>query len=209
MSSDDLTAIGTIVLALATVALAVVTYLVARSDRRHDSEQRAADRKHDDEQRAADRERDDRLRKEQLDRIEQRELHEQRDRADSEARLVRVTRSGLQVINGQGPNLLVTLSTPNNCPISQVQGSMVEPTGTTIATTPFNIGHSEPELDQIFTYFKFHVKFNPVSGSAEPIMRWTDRHGNLYYQLRQHTMRFSQGTDFGAAYETIASLLRG
>jgi hypothetical protein len=86
---------------------------------------------------------------------------------------------------------------------------MVEPTGTTIATTPFNIGHSEPELDQIFTYFKFHVKFNPVSGSAEPIMRWTDRHGNLYYQLRQHTMRFSQGTDFGAAYETIASLLRG
>jgi hypothetical protein len=202
---DTLTAIGTLILALATVVLAYFTYWIGKQAVKIASE----DRTRDDKRRAEDRKRDDRLRREQLDELELREKIERREREDRDARQIIVIEEGINQINRTGPNRRIILSSPNISPVKQVQGAVVNirpDGGLTIA--PFG-GHTAPTVDTERTYYQFLVDVQDTSGQgAYPITRWVDWHGNLYYQLRHYTMGFPQSTDFGEAASAIDAWIR-
>jgi hypothetical protein len=202
---DTMTAIGTLILALATVVLAYFTYWTGKQAVKIAGE----DRTRDDARRADDRERDDRLRREQLDELERREKIERRDREDRDARQVTVIEEGINQVNRNGPNRRITLSSPNISPIKQVQGAIVNirPDGG-LNITPFG-GHTPPTVDTERTYYQFHVDVQDTSGQgAYPIMRWVDWHGNFYYQLRHYTMRFPPSTNFEEAAPVIYEWIR-
>jgi hypothetical protein len=202
---DTLTAIGTLILALATVVLAYFTYWTGKQAVRIAGE----DRKRDDARRADDRERDDRLRREQLDELERREKIDRRDREDRDARQVTVIEEGINQANRTGPNRRIILSSPNISPVKQVQGAIVtiRPDGG-LNITPFG-GHAPPTVDTERTYYQFHVDVQETSGQgAYPVMRWVDWHGNLYYQFRHYSMRFPPNTDFGEAATVIYGWIR-
>jgi hypothetical protein len=202
---DTLTAIGTLILAAATVVLAYFTYWTGKQAVKIAAE----DRKRDDDRRADDRARDDRLRREQLDEINRREEAERREREDRDARRVTVIEEGVNQVNRSGPNRRIIVSCPNISPIKQVRGAAVgiRPDG------GFNItefgGHAPPDVDAERTRYRFLIDIpDGPREVAYPIMRWVDGRGNLYYQFRQHTMRFSQSTDFGDAASTIDKWIR-
>ena len=195
---DAWTAIGTLTLAAATVGLAVVTARVS-----------AADRGHDDDKRAEDRGRDDRLRQEQLDQLERRERAERTAREDYEARQVLV-----QVEEKDHPgrghdfNRRIILSTPHAYPIKWVDGRIAHHTNAGPGIIPFGHGGDDPYIDDQRIYYPFRAEYPVTAIRPTPIMRFVDWHGNLYYQYRHYTKRFSQNTDWGEALRVIDEWIR-
>jgi hypothetical protein len=192
LNSGDWTAIGTLALAAATVVLARVTVKTSKADREHDDTKRAEDRK-----------RDDDLRQQQLDQLEKREQAECTAREDYEARQVLVTVTEEDhPSQGHHFNRRVTLSAPHSYPIKYVAGSLVVQANNATSTTAFGHGGDEPYIDEQRIYYSFWAEF-PTVGIANPIMKFVDWHGNLFYQYRHYTQRFSQNTDFNQAWQAI------
>lgn len=189
-----LAAIGTFVLAAATVAAVIVTICLARTDRRRD-----------DAKRAADRQRDDELRRQDRQEWERRFDAERRNREDYEARQVLV-RS--EVAKGEGFNTIITASTPRIFPIKQVDAQVVGWSGSTITVLPTGFGRDPPFIKSERQWFRFRAWFPPELHNAGAIVRFTDRHGNLYYQFRHHTRRFGHNTDWINAAQEIDLWLR-
>ena len=198
LNSGDWTAIGTLALAAGTVGLAWVTVQTGKADRRHDDDKRAEDRA-----------RDDRLRKEQLDQLEQREQAERTAREDYEARQVLVAVEEKEH-PGQGHdfNCRITLSTPHAYPIKWVDGSLVLQTNSGLGITSFGHAGDDPYIDENRIYYPFWAAVPQTAFKAAPIMRFVDWHGNLYYQYRHYTKRFSQNTDWGKAAQVIDEWIR-
>jgi hypothetical protein len=198
LTADDWIAAGTIVLAAATTGLAVVTVKVSTADRRHDDEKRGEDRV-----------RDDRLRQEALEQVERREQAERTAREDYEARQVLVTveekvHPGL----GHNYNRRVTLSTPHTYPIKWVDGALIVPLNNGLSIIPFGHGGDEPYIDEQRVYYAFWAEVPATAPKAAPIMRFVDRHGNLYYQYKHYTQRFGQNTSWEQAAPALDQWIR-
>jgi len=198
LDSGDWTAIGTGALAVGTFVLAWVASKTAKADRRHDDAKRAEDRA-----------RDDRLRQEQLDQLERREQAERTAREDYEARQVLVVveekeHPGL----GHDFNRRVTLSTPHAYPIKQVDGRLAHNANGNLGILSFGHAGDDPYIDAERIYYSFWAYFPDQAFQAAPIMRFVDWHGNLYYQYRHYTKRFSQNTDFNQAAQVIDEWIR-
>jgi hypothetical protein len=198
LNSGDWTAIGTGALALGTVALAWVTVRTSGADRRHDDAKRAEDRA-----------RDDRLRREQVDQLERREQAERIAREDYEARQVLVTVEEKEHPgHGHDFNRRVTLSTPHAYPVKWVEGSLVNQTNSGLGILPFGHSGDEPYVDAERIYYPFWAAIPVMAPRATPIMRFVDWHGNLYYQYRHYTKRFSQNTRWEQAAQAIDEWIR-
>jgi hypothetical protein len=198
LNSGDWTAIGTGALAAATIALAWVTVKMA-----------AADRRHDDAKRAEDRERDDRLRQGQLDQLERRQQAERSAREDYEARQVLVVVEEKEHPgHGHDFNRRITLSTPHAYPIKWVEGRLVVQTNSGLSIIPFGHGGDDPYIETQRIYYPFWAEVPVTAATATPIMRFVDWHGNLFYQYRHYTQRFSQSTDWHDAAQAIDQWIR-
>lgn len=198
LNSGDWTAIGTGGLAAATVALAWVTVRTS-----------AADRRHDDAKRAEDRARDDRLRQEQLDQLERREQAERTVKENYEARQVLVTVEEKEHPgHGHDFNRRVTLSTPHAYPVKWVEGRLVNQTNSGLGILPFGHAGDDPYVDAERIYYPFWTAIPAQAPKAKPIMRFVDWRGNLYYQYRHYTKRFSQNTDWSKVAQAIDEWIR-
>src|SRR5438034_10448116 len=150
-------AIGTLGLAAATTAAVIVTVRIASADRERDdakreqdrlwdSSRRKEDRDRDDQLRREERERDDRLRREAADEWERRSRAEQVDREDYEARQVTIE---LQPGGPPSPspgldlNHRITVSTPANYPVKQVDVQITHWSNANLGTLP--VGHAGDE----------------------------------------------------------------
>jgi hypothetical protein len=216
-------AIGTLLLAAAATVTIVVTLRMARADRKRDdakrqedrqwdSARRKEDRDYDAAVRKEDRERDDQLRREAAVESERRFRAEQRDREDFEARQVTV-----EIEPGKPPyeslghdlNHRISVSTPTPYPLKHVEVQIVHWTGGgNLGILP--IGHAgDPavtEHGRIWHRFWADIPdglYRPV-----PIVRFTDRNGNLYYSFRHQTWRLSQTADFITAAQQIDQWVR-
>jgi len=198
VTADDWIAIGTGALAAGTFVLAWVTVKTS-----------AAARRHDDEKRAEDRARDDRLRQEALDQAERREQAERTARDDYEARQVLVTVEEKEYPSlGHDFNRRVTLSTPHAYPIKWVDGRLVVQSNNGLGIVPFGHTGDEPYIDELRIYYAFWAAVPETAPKASPLMRFVDWHGNLYYQYRHYTQRFSQNTDWHEAAQAIDQWIR-
>lgn len=222
VSDAGWTAIGTLALALATFVAIAVTLLLAVTDRRRgdaqrlaeierDDNRRADDRARDDERRAQDRERDDRLRRADAEERELREEAERRAREDYEARQVIVTVADKTVVppsHAANLDFTITVSTPHAYPIKQVDGRWVLTDSGNFGSVDFGFGISKPTVDENRAYYTFRARLSPTVRDPEPIIRFVDWHGNLYYQYRHYTERFPQNTDFLEAAVKIDKWIR-
>jgi hypothetical protein len=209
LNAADWTAIGTLGLAAATIVLAIVTVRTGAADRRHDDEKRAEDRVTDASQRAEDRARDDRLRQEGLDQAGRRERTERIAREDYEARQVLVTVEHKEHPGtGHDFNRRITLSTPHAYPIKWVGGCLVIRANSGLSIIDFGHAGDEPSIDEQRIYYSFWAAVPPTAIRADPIMRFVDWHGNLYYQYRRYTQRFPQNTDWLTAAQKIDEWIR-
>lgn len=198
VTADDWIAIGTGALAAGTFVLAWVTVKTS-----------AAARRHDDEKRAEDRARDDRLRQEALDQAERREQAERTARDDYEARQVLVTVEEKEYPSlGHDFNRRVTLSTPHAYPIKWVDGRLVVQSNNGLGIVPFGHAGDEPYIDELRIYYAFWAAVPVTAPKASPLMRFVDWHGNLYYQYRHYTQRFSQNRDWHEAAQAIDQWIR-
>jgi hypothetical protein len=198
VTADDWIAIGTGALAVGTFVLARVTVRTATADRRNDDEKRAEDRA-----------RDDRLRQEALDQAERRERTERIDREDYEARqVIVIVEEKEHPGRGHDFNRRVTLSTPHTYPIKWAEGRLVNQTNSGLGILPFGHGGDEPYIDERRIYYAFWAEVPMGAPTAAPIMKFVDRHGNLYYQYRHYTQRFSQNTSFEQAAQALDEWIR-
>jgi hypothetical protein len=199
LNSGDWTAIGTLALAAVTVGLAWVTVTTSKADRRHDDKKRAEDRA-----------RDDQLRKDQLDQLEQRERAERIAREDFEARQVLVmVEEENHPGRGHDFNRRITLSTPHSYPIKYVDGRLVvTQANSNPSIIGFGHGGDDPRIDDQRVYYSFWAEVPAAAIQTDPIMQFVDWHGNLYYQFRHYTQRFSQNTDWSQAMQTIDEWIR-
>jgi hypothetical protein len=198
VTADDWIAIGTGALAAGTFVLAWVSVKTS-----------AAARRHDDEKRAEDRARDDRLRREALDQAERREQAERTARDDYEARQVLVTVEEKEYPGlGHDFNRRVTLSSPHAYPIKWVDGRLVVQSNNGLGIVPFGHAGDEPYIDELRIYYAFWAAVPVTAPKASPLMRFVDWHGNLYYQYRHYTQRFSQNTDWHEAAQAIDQWIR-
>jgi hypothetical protein len=202
-----LTAIGTLTLALATAAAIFVTLAIARTDRMRDDARRLQERERDALQRA------------ELERVYQAERVE---REDSEARQVTVSmsvnKSARQIPmtrdswgHYSSPSTKrsheITVSAPVDYPLKHVEAQLVftNKKGNVIATVPTAYSFEPPVQDGSLGRTYYRSWADPGVGQvADPIVRFTDRRGNLYYVFKQQTWR-SPGPD--TSWEYIARLL--
>jgi len=105
-------------------------------------------------------------------------------------------------------NRRVTLSTPHAYPIKWVEGRLVNQTNSSLGITGFGHAGNEPYIDEQRIYYAFWAVVPATAPKAAPIMRFVDWHGNLYYQYRHYTQRFSQNTDWSEAARVIDQWIR-
>jgi hypothetical protein len=205
-------AIATVALASATTVAVLVTVRLARQDRIRDDNRRAEDRERDAQlrkedrdwdaaQRREDRERDDRLRREAADEWDRRTRAEQRAREDYEAGQVTVELTTT-------PPQQIVISAPATYPIKQVGAHIAHWTSGNLGVA--SIGHSGngPVTRDSRVWYTFPARVPPAAQLPEVLVSFVDRHGNLYYSLKNHTMRVPQSTEPASAASQIDLWLR-
>jgi hypothetical protein len=203
-------AIGALTLAFVTVIALGVTVWLSVSERHNDERKRDEDRKRDDRLRAEQQERDDRLRQQAAEELERRELAERRAREDYEARQVVVKIEAAP--QGRYPELThrITVTAPRAYPVKQVDaylagwstGQMSE----NMSVRPTGFRPDDPYADE--DRFYFHFWSHSPAELEKPIVRWVDWRGNLYYQYRDYTDRFSPNTEWIEAATKIDEWIR-
>jgi hypothetical protein len=210
-------AIGTLVLAIATSVIIVVTVRMARSDRERDdakrkedrqwdSDRRKEDRDRDDHLRRKERERDDGLRREAADGWERRLRAEQVDREDYEARQVTVELSRGGPSNpspGLDLNHRITISTPATYPIKQVNLQITHWSNANLGILPVGHAGDDSVSSDGRVYYRFWAAISDHLIMPAVIISFVDMHGTLYYNYLHHTRRFPQNTDWGTAAQQI------
>lgn len=199
ITAVDWTAIGTLALAGATVAAIIVAQVQARKDRQRGDAERLAEIK-----------RDDRLRREAAEERDRREADERRAREDYEARQVIVMVKDDPATPDAGGYLSrwVTVSTPLEYPIKWVDGTWVRIDNGNIGTAGYGFGLDNSTVDGSRAYYTFRARISSGAREVEPIIKFVDWHGNLYYQYRRYTERFPQNTDFTQAAVKIDKWIR-
>lgn len=215
-----LAAIAGFVLAAAAIVTIIVTVRLARADRQRDdtrrkedrqwdSDRRKDDREHDAEMRREDRDREDRLRRETDEKWERRRHDEQCQREDDDAQQQVVIEflpggplSQAQQAGTPGDRIThrITVTTSAAYPIKQIEAQIAHHTNSSLGTIPpgWIFGRPITENGQVRYACSAHIPQQVTD--ATPIVRFTDRNGNLYYSYLGYTRRFSQNTDWiGAA----------
>jgi hypothetical protein len=180
------TAIGTLLLAAVTTGAVIVTMCLAQSERK----------------------RDDRLRREAADGAAERERTERRARQDYEARqvIVSVAAPDHQPTDPRAPSThYLTVSTPVAYPIKQVDVQLVVTANGAPSIVSYSKLSTGIHVDNERVRYDFAVLM-PME--ADPIVRFTDWHGNRYYQFRHYTERFGPDTDWHEAARALDELIR-
>lgn len=102
----------------------------------------------------------------------------------------------------------ITVSTPHSYPIKWVDGTWVRIDNGNLGTTGFGFGLDKSTVDENRTYYTFRARIPARAREVEPIIKFVDWHGNLYYQYRHYTERFPQNTDFTKAAQKIDEWIR-
>ena len=149
------------------------------------------------------------MREEAREQAERRERAERIAREDYEARQVLVTVEAKEHPGrGHNFNRRVTLSTPHAYPIKQVEGCLAVPSNSGLGILGFGHGGDEPYVDEHRVYYAFWAGVPERAPGAAPIMRFTDWHGNRYYQYLHYTERFGQDTDWADAARKLDEWIR-
>lgn len=223
-----LAAIAGFVLAAAAIVTIIVAVRLARADRQRDdarreedrqwdSDRRKEDREHDAELRREDREREDQLRRKADETWDQRRRDEQRQREDDDAQQQVIIEFGpggqlsqaqQAVTGGGGPTHRIIVTTPAAYPVKQVDAQIAYQTNSGLGILPpgWVFGRPATENGQVRYTCSAHVP-QQVNNSA-PIVRFTDRNGNLYYSYLGYTRRFGQSTDWIDAAATLDQWIR-
>jgi predicted nucleotide-binding protein len=127
-----------------------------------------------------------------------------RARQDTEARQVLVS---IDAKTGEHFTHLITVSTPITYAIKQVQAQIAWQTNSGLGLTGTGFGGDPPSADHDRRCYTFRASVNPQI-RPEPLIRFVDLHGNLYYQFRDHTQRFPADTDWPQAVAAIDEFLR-
>jgi hypothetical protein len=199
-----LTALGGFALAAATTTAIFVTLHIARAGRRRDDVRRQEDRDHDAEIRRQDRERADQLRREDDEKWERRFRAEQRDREDYEARQVTVefrpggplSRPGEAVTSGDGITHGIFVSAPASYPVRQVDACIASRGSSNLSITHPGWTFEAPVVQDGQVRYRCWAGVSGQLHDPVPIVRFVDRHGNLYYTMGGQTRRFPQNTDW-------------
>lgn len=196
-----LTAFGTLLLAAATTAAILVTLHTTKTDRVRDDLKRQEDRNHE-----AD------LRRQDAAEWDRRINTERRDREDYEARQVTIeltaTRPPVETFSpGTHFNHRITVRSPAVFPIKWLEMQIAHQSGTGVAL--YSRQARDPAVvENGFAIYGYWAEIPEQARDAAPIIRFVDRHGNLYYQYKGHTQRFPQNTDFGIATTSIENWLK-
>jgi hypothetical protein len=196
-----LTAMGTLLLAAATTVAILVTLHTTKTDRERDDLKRQEDRNHE-----AD------LRRQDAAEWDRRTNTERRDREDYEARQVTIEVTATQppvgtFHPGSNFNHRITVRSPAVFPIKWLEMQIAHQAGTSVALYSPRHGGDPAVLENGFTVYRYWAEIPEQARDAAPIIRFVDRHGNLYYQYKGHTQRFPQNTDFGTAATAISNWL--
>jgi hypothetical protein len=224
-----LAAIAGFLLAATAVITIIVTVRLAAADRRRadtereqdrkwDSERRAEDRAHDAEQRRQDPARDDQLRREADQKWEARCREEQQGREDNDAQ-EQVTiellpggplsRAQEAVTTGDGiTHRIIVTTTTAAYPIKQVEAQIAHQTNSGTAMFPPGWSFGQRVHDNALVQRTWHARVPSGVRDPETLVRFTDRHGNLYYSYHGYTRRFRQNIDWPEAATTISQWWR-
>jgi hypothetical protein len=202
---DELTAIGTLALAVITAVAIGVTIVITVTDRRRADAQRTADRKREDDLRRAD-----------AAALEKRLQDERRERADQDALQVVVEFSPVApqrtksnaVTTGDEPTHRITVIAFASYQIRNINARMAGQSNSGL--TIFGTGWSfkAPEFAEGLVRYCCPVSLNSQQSSATPVVRFTDANGWQYYWYRGNTRRFGQNTDFHEAAAEIDLWIR-
>jgi predicted nucleotide-binding protein len=130
----------------------------------------------------------------------------QRAKEDSDARQVTVVIETAPSVNSTH---LITVSTPINYPIKQVEGQIAwQANSGGLGMTGFGFAGDPPRPDDYRRWYTFRASISPQIHNPEPVIRFVDLHGNRYYQYRHHTQRFPHNTDWIEAANAIDQWLR-
>lgn len=215
-------AFGGVALAAATVTAIIIGIRTARADRRRDDAKRAEDRQWDSDRRAEDRERDDRLRREAADEWDRRNRAEQRDREDREdhearqvtteviagGQLSQAQRAGGPQSPGHDFTHRIVVSAPATYPVKGVDVQIVHNSSGNVGLRPGGYTGDPATTENGRVYYRFWAEIPEQLFQPFPIVRFVDRHGNLYYSLKGHTWRFPQSTDPTSAAVQIDKWVR-
>ena len=212
-------AFGGVALAAATVTAIIIGIRTARADRKRDDAGRAEDRQWDSDRRAEDRERDDRLRRGAADEWDRRNRAEQRAREDHEARQVtteviaggqlsQAQRAGVPQSPGHDFTHRIVVSAPATYPVKGVDVQIVHNSSGNVGLRPAGHAGDPASTENGHVYYRFWAEIPEQLFQPSPIVRFVDRHGNLYYSLRGHTWRFPQSTDPTSAAVQIDQWIR-
>jgi hypothetical protein len=202
--AEWLTAIGTLALALVTVATLIVTVRMARADRTHDAELRRQDR-----------EREDNLRREADEKWEQRRRDEQRQRADQDALQVIVefmprgpSQVGEAIATGDRVTHQITVTAFAAYQIKDIDARMALQANSGLSTFGTGWSFGAPEFAEGLARYRCRVSLNSQQRDATPIVRFTDANGWQYYWYRGHTRRQPQSATFEQAADAIDKWIR-
>jgi len=215
-----LAAIAGFVLAAAAIITIIVTVRLAwrdrerddlrrQEDRKWDSDRRQEDREHDAELRRQDRDREDQLRREADEKWEQRRRAEQRQRENDDAQQQvavefppggPLSQAQEATTTGDGITHRIIVITPAAYPVKQVDAQIAHRTNSGLAFFPPGWSFGRPVTENGQVRWTCNARIPQNVHDAAPIVRFTDRNGNLFYSYRGYTRRFGQNTDFiGAA----------
>jgi hypothetical protein len=219
-------AIGGLSLAVAAVITIIVTVRLARSDRTRDdakrqddrqwdSQQRKEDRDYDAEQRRQDREHAEQLRAEDDLKWERRLRAEQAQQEDREARQVAVevrrailAETFVPSSPGHDYTHRLTISAPASYELKQPEAQIVHNSNGHLALRPTGHRGDAAIIEDGRVIIRMWAEIPEQLFEPFPIVRFVDRHGNLYYAYRQRTERFPQNTDFITAAVQIDQWIR-
>jgi hypothetical protein len=109
---------------------------------------------------------------------------------------------------GRDPNHVIIVSTAASYPIKWVDAMITHRSGGSLGLTDPGWGGETPVSENGCTYYR---RWADIPGHMEQpavIVRFADRHGNLYYAYQHQTWRFPQNTDWITAAAEIDNWIR-
>jgi hypothetical protein len=212
-----LAAIAGFLLAASAIATIIVTVYVARTDRRRDDTRREQDRKWDSERRKEDRENDAELRRQSDEKWERRRRDEQHQREDDDAQQQVViefqpgsplSQAQRVVTAADGITHEIVVTSSAAYPVKQVDARIVHHTNSGLDIVPpgWSFGSATIQNGQVRRHCWAHVPTR--LRTPAPIVRFTDRAGNLYYSYLGHARRFPQNTSWEKAAADLDAWIR-
>lgn len=114
----------------------------------------------------------------------------------------------MEPVSGKKHTHLITVSAPITYLIKWVNAEIAWQTNSGLGTTGTGFGGDPPRADDRRRRYTFRASVSPQIHNPEPIIRFVDSHGHLYYQFRHHTERFPPNTDASTAANQIDQWLR-